>query len=202
MQHTLKFSMLAAAACLLGTATNAQNPVNGLTPADTRPSLIAPPSQSTFDSSANDFRPLESFPPAYQGSTGHSTVVNSQPLTNCPPAMLGTTTARPIVPLQPIHLPPASYSQTYVPPPPSRARYATPVVYQRPVVYSETIPATVVYQRPIAPVAVATPQYYLPPVLPIQNVPVGATIGRGVLGQPTVYVPGQPVRNVLRYLSP
>lgn len=27
-------------------------------------------------------------------------------------------------------------------------------------------------------------------------------LGRGIIGQPTVYVPGQPVRNFLRYLSP
>jgi hypothetical protein len=28
------------------------------------------------------------------------------------------------------------------------------------------------------------------------------TVGRGIIGQPTVYVAGQPIRNFLRYLSP
>ena len=27
-------------------------------------------------------------------------------------------------------------------------------------------------------------------------------LGRGIIGQPTVYVPGQPFRNFFRYISP
>jgi hypothetical protein len=27
-------------------------------------------------------------------------------------------------------------------------------------------------------------------------------LGRGIIGQPTVYVTGQPIRNFLRYISP
>jgi hypothetical protein len=27
-------------------------------------------------------------------------------------------------------------------------------------------------------------------------------VGRGILGQPKIYVPNQPIRNTLRYLSP
>lgn len=47
-------------------------------------------------------------------------------------------------------------------------------------------PATVVY-RPLIPIVPMPPNYQL---------------GRGILGQPTVYIPGQPVRNFLRYLAP
>lgn len=47
-------------------------------------------------------------------------------------------------------------------------------------------PMSVNSYRPLVPQPVA-PQY---------------TIGKGILGQPTLYVPGQPVRNVLRWLSP
>lgn len=45
---------------------------------------------------------------------------------------------------------------------------------------------TVVYRPVVSPVAVATP--YI--------------MGNGVLGQPKLYVQGQPLRNALRYISP
>lgn len=41
--------------------------------------------------------------------------------------------------------------------------------------------------RPLVPVAAPPPVYYL---------------GRGIIGQPKVYIPGQPVRNALRFLTP
>jgi hypothetical protein len=47
-------------------------------------------------------------------------------------------------------------------------------------------PATVVYR----------------PLIPVVPMPANYQLGRGILGQPTVYVPGQPVRNFLRYLAP
>ncbi|MCU0959129.1 MAG: hypothetical protein MUF48_03410 [Pirellulaceae bacterium] len=34
------------------------------------------------------------------------------------------------------------------------------------------------------------------------SVPSGYVVGRGLLGQPKLYKPGQPMRNFLRYLSP
>ena len=40
------------------------------------------------------------------------------------------------------------------------------------------------------------------PLLKLQNMPVGTYLGQGVIGQPTAYVDGQPVRNLLRYVSP
>ena len=40
------------------------------------------------------------------------------------------------------------------------------------------------------------------PLLKLQNMPVGTYLGQGVIGQPTAYVDGQPVRNLLRYISP
>lgn len=45
----------------------------------------------------------------------------------------------------------------------------------------------VVTYRPLVPVVPLPAQYYL---------------GQGLLGQPKLYVPNQPVRNFLRYLSP
>ena len=40
------------------------------------------------------------------------------------------------------------------------------------------------------------------PLWPVVTMPPNYFVGRGVLGQPKVYVPGQPIRNVLRYLTP
>jgi hypothetical protein len=39
------------------------------------------------------------------------------------------------------------------------------------------------------------------PVWPVVPMPPKYIIGRGILGQPKLYVPGQPVRNILRYLT-
>ena len=40
------------------------------------------------------------------------------------------------------------------------------------------------------------------PLVPLVAMPRSYRVGRGILGQPKVYVPGQPVRNALRYLTP
>ena len=53
-----------------------------------------------------------------------------------------------------------------------------------------------------------TPQLYTPnnagfkPLFSLGQENYNVQLGRGVIGQPTVYVPGQPVRNFLRYISP
>ena len=41
-----------------------------------------------------------------------------------------------------------------------------------------------------------------PAVIRRQNMPVGSYLGQGLIGQPTAYVDGQPVRNLLRYITP
>ncbi len=40
------------------------------------------------------------------------------------------------------------------------------------------------------------------PIIRLQNMPPGAYLGQGIIGQPTAYVDGQPFRNLLRYVSP
>lgn len=53
-----------------------------------------------------------------------------------------------------------------------------------------------------------TPQLYTPdnsgyrPLFSLGQENYNVQIGRGIIGQPTVYVPGQPVRNFMRYLFP
>ena len=40
------------------------------------------------------------------------------------------------------------------------------------------------------------------PLVQFRNMPPGVYLGQGVIGQPTAYVDGQPIRNLLRYVSP
>ena len=49
---------------------------------------------------------------------------------------------------------------------------------------------------------VVAPRYVYRPVVPLAPMPGEFQVGQGILGQPKLYVPGQPVRNFLRYLTP
>ena len=40
------------------------------------------------------------------------------------------------------------------------------------------------------------------PIVRLANVKPGTYLGQGIIGQPTAYVDGQPLRNLLRYISP
>ena len=52
------------------------------------------------------------------------------------------------------------------------------------------------------PVVVRSPTTVFRPLIPNYSMPSVLYLGQGFLGQPKVYVPGQPIRNALRYLSP
>ena len=41
-----------------------------------------------------------------------------------------------------------------------------------------------------------------PSLFKLQNLPPGTYLGQGIIGQPTAYVDGQPVRNLFRYIFP
>lgn len=93
-------------------------------------------------------------------------------------------------------------------------RYPQPGIY--PTAYQCTPPA------PSYPSTGAVPGAYVPPTLPPNLTPnlytpnnagyrplfslgqenYNVQLGRGIIGQPTAYVPGQNIRNFLRYLSP
>lgn len=68
--------------------------------------------------------------------------------------------------------------------------------------YEPTAVVPIVEYRLSAPVVTpgGTTEALRPIVTP--SVPSGYVVGRGLLGQPKLYKPGQPMRNFLRYLSP
>jgi len=89
--------------------------------------------------------------------------------------------------------------------PPSSITAYEPVVVGEPITTIVAAPAAPAY-TPVPP-PVLTPINTAPvvtfrPLLPIAPEPIEYQIGRGILGQPKVYVPGQPLRNFLRYLTP
>jgi hypothetical protein len=67
-----------------------------------------------------------------------------------------------------------------------------------------TLPTTVTLPPPPVPLTRIdyAPLVVYKPILPLAPVPSQTYLGRGILGQPKLYVPGQPLRNLLRYLSP
>ena len=84
--------------------------------------------------------------------------------------------------------------------------------YRPPVVSPSVVSPSVVAPSVVAPSVVASPPVYIAPVPTTVARPVTvaaptvlyrpAVVGSGIGGLPTVYVPGQPVRNALRYVLP
>jgi hypothetical protein len=54
----------------------------------------------------------------------------------------------------------------------------------------------------VAPRPIVTYRPVLPTPLPTLPAPIAYEVGRSVWGQPTLYAPGQPIRNFLRWLTP
>ena len=77
------------------------------------------------------------------------------------------------------------------PPPP-------PTVYLPPEANASLAPT--LSPTVVGPVISAPPSRR--PLLALRAVPVNYTVGRGLVGQPKVFVPGQPVRNFVRYFTP
>ncbi len=99
--------------------------------------------------------------------------------------------------------PPAAV--TWVPVRTLRPVVAAPVTVCRPVVCCPpALPQTYAPQQPSPPGTASRPASPAPQVVYQPAVAAGPRymLGRGVLGQPKLYVEGQPVRNFLRWLTP
>lgn len=109
---------------------------------------------------------------------------------------------------------------TYTPPAYNPPAYATPA-FGTPNYTSPSTTPNYNYQQPnygYQSPTIGTPQYraaganwWTPfvsgsgvyqPVIQSRKMPPGTYLGQGLIGQPTAYVDGQPVRNLLRYISP
>lgn len=69
-----------------------------------------------------------------------------------------------------------------------------------PVTETRVIPAPVA-AVPVGPTITDAPNRVFRPLIPLATPKPVYYFGQGLLGQPKLYVPGQPIRNVLRYLS-
>lgn len=102
----------------------------------------------------------------------------------------------------------SSPSVLLLPPPPplASAPALPPALIQPPLTVPAHTPTVTAIpaQPPIsAPTAAsANPVVTYRPLVPIASMPPQYYVGRGLLGQPKLYVPNQPVRNFVRYLSP
>ncbi len=86
------------------------------------------------------------------------------------------------------------------------ARPVVPVILPQPTVVTAYRPVVPTVVAPVAAYSVARPAY----VAPVAVVPAPVTVARyrtgyigpGLGGYPTVYTPGQPIRNAVRYVVP
>ncbi len=115
--------------------------------------------------------------------------------------------------------PSANVLPQYAPPPAvgSTGRYAQPGIYPTScqsaygVVPQPAVPSTGAVGGNFVPPTLTpnwNPNLYAPnnagfrPLISLGQENYNVVLGRGIIGQPTVYVPGQHIRNFLRYLSP
>ena len=82
--------------------------------------------------------------------------------------------------------------------PAAPARYD--VMRYVPVAQTQMTPAPVAVV-PVSPTITDAPHRVFRPMIPLASPKPVYYFGQGLLGQPKLYVPGQPIRNVLRYLS-
>jgi hypothetical protein len=100
---------------------------------------------------------------------------------------------------------------------PSPIPYAPPIVVARPIVVAPVPVQVVTAYSPVVPTYIAPAAVYSTyrPVYPVAPAPIyvppaygtvaryrSGYIGPGLGGAPSVYTPGQPVRNAIRYVVP
>jgi len=109
----------------------------------------------------------------------------------------------------PTYVPPSYAAPTYVPPSYTVANYPASAVAYRPVLTPYVQPAVayqpyVAYQRPYVVYSPVVAAGYNAPVYstPVYTAPVAAPAGPKVWVHPKVYVEGQPIRNLLRAITP
>ena len=97
------------------------------------------------------------------------------------------------------------YSPTAIAIPATTVYYTPFVTTSRTTTYYSSVSsmpvATVAYREPVL---MAAPVVTYSPVMTYSPVIVGrpVVVGRGIVGQPKIYVGGQPIRNTVRFVTP
>lgn len=146
---------------------------------------------------------------AEQASFDSPLLTPAKPVSNIAPAYTpaGTNTNVPISPISsPVESQP-SYQpvpyQSYQPPVVESFSSPAPSVQMAPPTLNGVpSPAGPGANAPLQVIGPPEPGYAYRPLVPVVSQPPTVHLGRGIIGQPTVYIPGQPVRNFLRYFSP
>jgi hypothetical protein len=92
---------------------------------------------------------------------------------------------------------PVGYTNTL---PQQQVTYVQPVAYAQPIATAQ--PITTLQTSTAYNPYVQTKGVPWRPIVPIRSMPDNYVVGQGIVGQPKVYVPSQPVRNFLRYITP
>ncbi len=117
--------------------------------------------------------------------------------------------AQPTQPLQPV----PSYTQPIQPIPANQVAVTAydpctcqPITTYSPISYTTAQATPYYYAQPTTPVTpyttTAQRQVVFRPVIAPFPMPAQYEVGRGIVGQPKIYVPGQPIRNFLRWVTP
>jgi hypothetical protein len=130
-----------------------------------------------------------------------SPVPNYQVAQNCPTCGTGTSTNYPIPNFSPL---PTQAGTTINPPPASLG--APTLTAPQPVWAPDTNSPGMLYNPNLgfdttAPGVFNSGRVNYTPLFALRNLPPGTYIGQGLLGQPKAYIDGEPIRNLLRYMT-
>lgn len=137
--------------------------------------------------SRTSFRPTSELPPGSYPSTSSTAQVQTVPATWSTQAQYAPSTSLPPTSLPPASLPPSLRPNDNIAPQPNSSG--------PPCVCAPVGQPTYSYLAP-------QPTYAYRQSIPVSQLPGNYYFGRGLIGQPKVYVPGQPVRNAVRFISP
>jgi len=86
--------------------------------------------------------------------------------------------------------------------PQPQVTYVQPVSYAQPLNVQPLTNLQPLTATPYNPYAQTTRGVPWRPIVNVRSMPPNYVVGQGIIGQPKVYVPNQPLRNFLRYVTP
>lgn len=166
--------------------------------------FVTPPPRGRYPTSY--YNPAFFQNAAFQRQVAARQLAGQSELRNQPVGQLASNvTANPNGALLPQYSQPGIYPTAYQQCVPTNGSYAPTLPPPPNMPQTGAVPGSVV---PPTYTPNLTPGMYAPnnagysPLVSLGQENYNVVLGRGFVGQPTVYVPGQPIRNFLRYLSP